>query len=78
MRVGSHLRAVPDELPLNLAGDIYAEGRERALDREHWAQLHIISDRGPRISLGERCRRVFKRGGGTRFERGGFKFDERL
>jgi hypothetical protein len=41
------LRAVPKpvEAPLILAGDIYADVRAAAKDRERWAKVHVAGDR---------------------------------
>lgn len=56
------LAAVPDaEAPLDLAGDIYAKGREKREDREHWAKVHIRGDRAQPISLPDRIRGLFRR-----------------
>lgn len=42
----SKLRSVPkSDKPLDLAKDIYAAGREKREDREHWARVHIEADK---------------------------------
>jgi hypothetical protein len=42
----SKLSIVPrKDKPLDLGGDIYAEGRDKREDKERWARVHIDADR---------------------------------
>jgi hypothetical protein len=34
-----------NDAPREIAGDIYAKGREKAEDRGHWARVHIEADK---------------------------------
>jgi hypothetical protein len=67
----------PPPAPAEEPKDIYAEARAAALDSDRWRRLHERSGRAPAITLVDRVRRLVARGGGTRRERGGFKFEER-
>lgn len=52
--------------------------QERLNDRDYWAKLHVRSDRSKAISLNLLgVKRCVARGGGTRRERGGHKFEEK-
>lgn len=45
---------------LNMAEDIYRHGRERAMDREHWAKVMVAADLREPIELSDRPRRWWR------------------
>jgi hypothetical protein len=73
------VRDEPSDRPSDLADDIYAAGRAKANDREHWRRLHERGDRREPVFLTDRPKRRFLSRGGFQFELRdhGHKFEER-